>query len=111
LIVEALYISATQNLEGLVTEYLEQELHAQTLSLKGLKQQFNQDCSPSFPTLTIKQHDLASYDQLLESKPNSPESIPEPRSASEATPPVPFSDPLGIYRTPSVTGAIDLLQN
>jgi hypothetical protein len=50
LIVEALNISATQNLEGLVVEYLEQELTAQTLSLKRLKQQFNQDYSQNFST-------------------------------------------------------------
>jgi hypothetical protein len=49
LIVEALYIAATQNKEGVVAEYLEQELKAQTLSLKRLKQQFNQDYSTSFP--------------------------------------------------------------
>jgi hypothetical protein len=80
LIVEALYISATQNKEGDVAEYLEQELDARTLSLKRLKQQFNQDCSQKFPPLTIEQHDLSSYDQLFESNPgsdNNPESIPE----------------------------------
>jgi hypothetical protein len=95
LIVEALYISATQNKEGDVAEYLEQELNAQTLTLKRLKQQFNQDCSQKFPPLTIEQHDLSSYDQLFESNPrsdDSPESIPESRSASEAAPPVPYSD-------------------
>jgi hypothetical protein len=80
LIVEALYISATQNKEGDVAEYLELELKAQTLSLKRLKQQFNQDCSPSFPLLTIEQHALSSYDQLFESSPSShdsTESLPE----------------------------------
>jgi hypothetical protein len=113
LIVEALYVSATQNLEGLVAEYLEQELTAQTLSLKRLKQQFNQECRPSLPQLTIEQHDLASYDQLLKSSSSNhdnTESLPESQSASQATPPLPYADPLGIYRTPSVTGAMVLLQ-
>jgi len=111
LIVEALYICATQDKEGVVAEYLEQELTAQTLCLKRLQLQFNQDRSPTFPHLTIKQHDLASYDQLFESSPHdSPESIPESQSASQATPPLPYADPLGIYRTPSVTGAMVLLQ-
>ena len=113
LIVEALYISATQNLEEPIAEYLEQELIAQTLSLKRLKQQFVRDCSQSFPPLTIEQHALASYDQLFESSSishDNPESLPESQSASEATPPVPYSHPLGIYRTPSATGAMVLLQ-
>jgi hypothetical protein len=113
LIVEALYISATQNKEGVVPEYLEQELKAQTLTLKRLKQQFNPDCSPSFPPLTIEQHPLSSYDQLFESSPrshDSTESLPEPRSASEAAPPVPYSDSLGIYGAPSGAGAMVLLE-
>jgi hypothetical protein len=113
LIVEALYISATQNLEEPIAEYLEQELIAQTLSLKRLKQQFVRDCSQRFPPLTIEQHALTSYDQLFESSSishDNPESLPESQSASEATPPVPYSHPLGIYRTPSATGAMVLLQ-
>jgi hypothetical protein len=112
LIVEALYIAATQNKEGNVAEYLEQELKAQTLSLKRLKQQFNQESSPSFPLLTIEQHALSSYDQLFESSPSShdnTESLPESRSAFEAAPPVPYSEPLGICRAPSCAGAMVLL--
>jgi hypothetical protein len=113
LIVEALYIAATQNKEGVVAEYLEQELKAQTLSLKRLKQQFNQDYSTSFPQVTIEQHALSSYDQLFESSPrshDSTESIPESRSASEAAPPIPHSDPLGIYGAPSGAGAMVILE-
>jgi hypothetical protein len=113
LIVEALYISATQNQEGAVAEYIEQEVKAHTLSLKQLQQQFNQDCSQDFPQLTIKQHDLSSYDQLFESSPRSQdntESLPESRSTSEAAPPIPYSDPLGIYGAPSSTGAMVLLE-
>lgn len=111
LIVEALYISATQNQEGVVAEYCEQELNAQTLTLKRLKQQFNQDCSPKFPPLTIEQHALSSYDQLFESSPrshDSTESLSEPQSTSEAAPPVPYSDSLGIYGTSSCAGAMVL---
>jgi hypothetical protein len=113
LIVEALYISATQNKEGVVAEYLEQELNAQTLTLKRLKQQFNQDCSQKFPPLTIEQHNLSSYDQLFESSPrshDSTESLPEPRPTSEAAPTVPYSESLGIYRAPSCTGAMVVLE-
>jgi hypothetical protein len=113
LIVEALYISATQNKEGAVAEYLEQELKAQTLSFKRLKQQFNPDCSPIFPPLTIEQHALSSYDQLFESSPRShdnTESLPEPQSTPEAAPPVPHSDPLGIHGAPSCAGAMVLCE-
>jgi hypothetical protein len=113
LIVEALYISATQNKEGVVAEYLEQELKAQTLSLKRLKRQFNQECPPSFPQIIIEQHALSSYDELLESIPTShdnTESLPEPRPTSEAAPPVTYSDPLGIYGAPSCAGAMVLLE-
>jgi hypothetical protein len=43
LMVEALYIAATQDKETTVADYLEQELKAQTLSFKRLQQQFKQD--------------------------------------------------------------------
>ncbi len=112
LIVEALYIAATQNKEGAVAEYLEQELKAQTLTLKRLKQQFNQDCTASFPQLTIEQHTLSSYDQLFESSSrqhDSSESLPEPRSASETVASVPYSDQLGIYGASSCSRAMVLL--
>ncbi len=68
LMVEALYIAATQNQEAAVADYLERELQAQTLTLKRLQQQFRQDTPESFPQLTVTQHDLSSYDQLIESK-------------------------------------------
>jgi hypothetical protein len=110
LMVEALYISATQDKEAVVAEYLEQELSAQTLSLKRLKQQFKQECRPNLPQLSIEQHELASYDQLFESCPRSPEPLPKSQSASQATPPLTYADPLGIYRTPSCSGAMVLLQ-
>lgn len=113
LIVEALYIAATQNKEGDVAEYLEQEIKAQTLSLKRLKQQFSQEYSQDFPQLTIEQHDLSSYDQLFEYSPRSDdgtESLPETQSASEAAPSIPYSDPLGIYGAPSCAGAMVVLE-
>ena len=63
--VEALYIAATQNQEAAVADYLERELTAQTLNLKQLQQHFRQDAPKSFPQLTVTQHDLSSYDQLI----------------------------------------------
>jgi hypothetical protein len=40
---------------------LEQELKAQSLTLKRLKDRFQLDIPESFPELTIEQHDFASY--------------------------------------------------
>ena len=67
LIVEALYIAATQDIEPEVADYLEQELTAQTLTLPRLQQQFTPSKLLSLPTLEIEQHPLNSYDQLLSS--------------------------------------------
>lgn len=68
LMVEALYLAAIQNQEAAVATAIERELKAQTLTLKGLQQQFWQDAPESFPQLTVTQHDLSSYDQLIESE-------------------------------------------
>jgi hypothetical protein len=83
LMVEALYLAATQDQETAVADYLEQELKAQTLSLKRLQKQFKRDCPEGIPPLSIEQHDLSSYDQLLESKlrAHSPQPLPESQPA------------------------------
>jgi hypothetical protein len=109
LIVEALYFAATQDQEAAVADYLEQELKGQTLTLKRLQQHFRRDVPECFPQLTIEQHDLASYDRLLDSNAteriDSPDHCPEPLSAPPAppqtTPTVPHARSLGVYRTPS----------
>ena len=119
LMVEALYIAATQNQEAAVADYLERELKAQTLTLKRLQQQFRQDTPESFPQLTVTQHDLSSYDQLIESKPhghnpqsdfpnNSPQSSPAPNSLPQATATDSYACSLGIIGTPGYTGAMVL---
>jgi hypothetical protein len=112
LMVEALYIAGTQDKETAVADYLEQELKAQTLSLKRLQQQFKQDGSEGLPQLNIEQHDLASYDELLESniRDSVPESLPEPQPVSQTASSVPHVASLGIYRTPSHAGAMVLCQ-
>ena len=121
LMVEALYIAATQNQEAAIADYLERELKAQTLTLKGLQQQFRQNCPESFPQLTVTQHDLSSYDQLIESKlhghspePNSTnyngKSSPVSDSSPQASPTNSYARPLGIYRTPGYAGAMVLCQ-
>ena len=65
LMVEALYIAATQNSEDAVAEYLEDHLTANTLSLAALRQHFQLLCPISIPTVTVQQHHLCDYDQLL----------------------------------------------
>jgi hypothetical protein len=122
LMVEALYIAATQNREAAVADYLERELTAQTLNLKQLQQHFRQDAPKSFLQLTVTQHDLSSYDQLIESQPpqhsperttslnDSPESSPAPDAPPQATPIDSHARALGIYRTPSYAGAMVLCQ-
>jgi hypothetical protein len=118
LIVEALYLAATQDQEAAVADYLAQELKGQTLTLKRLQQHFRRDVPESFPQLTIEQHDLASYDRLLDSNAteriDSPEYCPEPLSAPlappQTTPTVPHARSLGVCRTPSYAGAMVLCQ-
>jgi len=118
LMVEALYIAATQDQEAAVADYLEQELNAQTLSLKRLQHHFRRDVPESFPQLTIEQHDLASYDRLLESAAHSrtdsldhsSESLSAPPAPSQATPTVPDASALGVCGTPSFAGAMVLCE-
>jgi hypothetical protein len=120
--VEALYIAATQNQEAAVADYLERELTAQTLNFKQLQQHFRQDAPKSFPQLTVTQHDLSSYDQLIESQlpqhsperttclNDSPESSPALDAPPQAAPIDSHARSLGVYRTPSYAGAMVLCQ-
>lgn len=65
LIVEALYIAATQDQQSAVADYLQLALETQTLTLKRLQQQFSPVPTAALPTLNGTQHDLHSYAQLL----------------------------------------------
>ena len=88
LMVEALYIAATQDKEELVATYVQTQLaaHPPTLTLRRLQQDF--DLIPDAAALTLMettQHHLATYDQLLESTQPLPESqrppqTPQPQS-------------------------------
>jgi hypothetical protein len=122
LMVESLYIAATQDQEAIVADYLERELKAQTLTLKRLQQQFRQDAPKSLPQLTVTQHDLSSYDQLIESQPpqhssesttapnDSPESSPASDAPAQATPTRSHAYSLGIFGTPSYARTMVLCQ-
>lgn len=123
LIVEALYIAATQDQESAVAEYLEQALQQQTLSLKALQQQFSPVPSATLRPLDIPQHDLNSYDQLLTthilaarpdatanepiaSKPTEP--LPKSQPVAQTVKTLAYALPLGVYRDPSVAAAVVL---
>ena len=63
--VEALYIAATQNKETAVADYLEQQLQVGTLSLAGLRRHFQLLLEIQLPSVSVQQHNLHDYDQLL----------------------------------------------
>ena len=127
LIVEALSIAATEDKETAVAQYLSTELEAGTLSLKRLKQQFAFTASPGVAQLTVTQHDLSSYDQLIgcqQSPPKAPEQQPAVRTdtgtgpqplskvdpAAQDLETVPHARPLGSYRASSYATALVLCQ-
>ncbi len=65
LIVEGLYIAATQDQESAVATYLQAQLSAKTLTLAGLKKQFQLLSDLNLPHLSVTHHTLEDYDQLL----------------------------------------------
>jgi hypothetical protein len=109
LMVEALYIAATQDRETAVADYLQQHIEHKTLTLNGLQRHFLPQVNASVPQLTIQQHPLSAYDQLLHPgcAPQT-QPLPEPQPAPQATASASHAFSLGIYRTPSVTGTLVL---
>jgi hypothetical protein len=86
LIVEALYLAATQNQESAVAQYLQQELAAGTLTLARLRQAFTFEPKADLPPMTVTQHNLSDYDQLIHP--------PEPKhSTASNLNPLPEPDP------------------
>jgi len=79
LMVEALYLAATQDKEPAVAAYLEAQLAAGTLTLASLQRQFQRLSKVSLPVVDVHQHNLGEYDQLLLPRPPS-QSVPEPQS-------------------------------
>ncbi len=76
LMVEALYIAATQDKEASVAQYLEQQLSNGSLSIGALQQHFQLLAAPTTPEIVVHQHELSSYDQLLHYDPLSCASTP-----------------------------------
>lgn len=109
IIVEGLYIAATQDIEAAVAEYLEQQLRERTLTLNRLKKQFERPELKRFPEIQIEQHPLASYDQLLPSYcPVEPEPLPAPEPVPPEAETASYAVPLGIYRVPSYAATVVL---
>lgn len=94
LMVEALYIAATQNKETAVADYLEDHLTASTLSLTALRRHFHLLSETLPPAVTVQQHNLCEYDHLLcHAHDIQPVSKPQPTSQEFA--PIPHADSVG----------------
>ena len=94
LMVEALYIAATQDKEAAVAEYLAAQLATGTLTLAALQRHFQRLKETPLPTVQVQQHDLKDYDQLLQ-----PDAASEPLPKSQPPPqtpaPLPHAPALG----------------
>jgi hypothetical protein len=107
LIVEALYIAATQDKETAVADYLHAQLSASTLTLAGLRQQFQCLSALKLPNLAVTQHNLEPYDQLLCREP-ADQSLSEPQPAPQTTASASHAASLGNARTTSDAGRLVL---
>ena len=116
--VESLYIAATQNKEAAVADYLSAQLAAGTLSLSRLRRHFQLLRDQQVPTVTVQQHHLDDYDQLLiplstsanaalppDNSGTTPafQPLPNPQSPSQDPPVVSHARSVGTPRTPSPT--------
>jgi hypothetical protein len=93
LMVEALYIAATQDKETAVADYLEDHLTGSTLSLNGLRQHFNGVDESATPS-NYHQHPLNDYDQLLNHAQRH-QSLSSPESASQESSLIPHAKSVG----------------
>jgi len=111
--VEALYIAASQDKEAAVADYLEDQLAAQTLTLERMRLHFQLLTPSEIPQVTVQQHDLTTYDSLLnrfkpnpkpeppEPQPQRPEPLSKPQPPAQAPPLIPYAQPLGDPRAAS----------
>ena len=120
LIVEALYIAATQDKALAVANYLDEQLSEGRLTLVGLRAHFQLLTGTQMPTVSVKQHDLSSYDQLLSPErlvqpleaPNnrtsraSQQPVPKSRRPSQKATSLPYAQPLGGLTAPSDARAV-----
>ncbi|MEM9806853.1 MAG: IS21 family transposase [Cyanobacteria bacterium P01_D01_bin.56] len=122
LMVEALFIAATQNKETAVAAYLEAQWQAGTLTLAGLRRHFQLLKATAMPSVTVQQHNLDDYDQLFtDAQPSGPiqsheslkptpptESLSEPQPSSQAAAPGSYAPALGDAGTSSPPRKMDL---
>ena len=116
--VEALYIAATQNKEAAIADYLSAQLAAGTLSLSRLRRHFQLLRDQQVPTVTVQQHQLDDYDQLLipdtttaqdsgstclTDVPANVKPLPNAQNPSQDSPVISYARSVGIPRTPSPT--------
>lgn len=97
LMVEALFIAATQNKEAAVAEYLAAQLEAGTLTLAGLRRHFQLLREAVMPSVTVQQHNLDDYDHLFTTAPRT--------QPCEKLEPVPPTEPLSESQPLSQTAA------
>jgi hypothetical protein len=107
LIVEGLYIAATQDKETAVANYLQAQLSANTLTLAGLRKQFQLLSDLKIPNLSVTQHTLEDYDQLL-CRNSADQPISDPQPPPQKTAPPSHAASLGNSRTTSDAGRMVL---
>lgn len=107
LMVEALYIAATQDKEVAVAIYLQTQIEQKTLTLDRLQHQFEFSPLPSkLPQVNTTQHNLSIYDQLLSPAPAEP--LPEPDLNPQTPQTQPHPSRVAGVRTPSHPGELVL---
>lgn len=108
LMVEALYIAATQDKEGAVALYLHAQLDAKTLTLVRLQAHFQLLQRLPIQDVNVTQHELSSYDQLLCSRVSDTpaQSLPEPEPLPQTTAPLPDAPAVGRTRTTGDAGGL-----
>lgn len=110
LMVEALYIAATQDQEAAVAAYLQVQLKAGTLTLVRLQQQFQSRTeAPLVPEIDSVQHDLTSYDQFL-SSPVHADPLREPDDSTQTAQTQPRPLRVANDRTSSHSGELELCE-
>ena len=86
LMTEALYLAATQDREQAVAHYLTTELDRESLTLVGLQAHFSVSHPTPLPQLTLHQHDLTDYDQLLNPSSQSTDRHRHPQCSAQDAP-------------------------
>ncbi len=108
LMVEALYLAATQDQEATVAAYLHTELTHGTLTLARLQQQFQTRPQPTpVPEIPAAQHTLSSYDQFL-SAPAADDALREPDHPAQTAQTDPLPLRVASSRTSSHPGELEL---